>query len=122
MVSTLKKVGVGFLVFSALSLVTPALTAAGQSLLVRVVDRVLAFETDRWTQFVPAGSHRLEVEGDGDTDLDCFVVDSRGRVLGSDTDSTDYCVVTWYQYTGQRVSVRIENLGRVYNQYELRLW
>jgi hypothetical protein len=98
-----------------------ALEAAAQGWFLRFVDRAEAFGTDAWTQYVPAGRHRLEIEGDGDTDLDCFVFDSSGRLLGADDDATDYCIVTWYQSRGARLDFRIENLGRVYNRYEFRL-
>jgi hypothetical protein len=122
MFRTFTKIVAGFLVVVTLILAAPGLTVAGQSPRFQFVDRVSAFDTDQWTRFVRAGYHRLEIEGDGDTDLDCFVIDNSGRTLGSDTDRTDYCIVTWNQETDQRVSVRIRNLGRVYNEYEFRLW
>ena len=120
MFRTITKIVGGFLVAVAL-LGVPAITA-GQSLLARFTDQVSAFHADRWTRFVSPGYHQLEVEGDGDTDLDCYVENSAGQVLGSDTDSTDYCIVRWYQSRGHQVSFRIENLGDVYNRYEFRLW
>jgi hypothetical protein len=121
MFRTFIKVGAGFLVTVVLFLFAPTLIA-GQRLLVEFVDRVSAFDTDRWTRYIRDGHHGLEVEGDGDTDLDCFVEDMSGRRLGSDTDLTDHCIVTWHQSEGQRVSFRIKNLGDVYNEYEFRLW
>jgi hypothetical protein len=122
MFRTLTKSVAGFLVTAALVASAPAVSAAGQYLVLHFVDRVNAFDTDGWTHYVRAGYHRLEVEGDGDTDLDCVVVDQFGNTLGSDRDATDYCIVTWYQTTDRQVSFRIENLGRVYNRYEFRLW
>ena len=122
MFRTVRKLA-GF-VFVVLLLVASASasSAAGRGMLLRFVDRVAAFGSDRWVHAVEAGYHRLEVEGDGDTDLDCFVRDRSGGLLGSDTDGTDYCIVTWYQSSDMQVSFRIDNLGRVYNRYEFRLW
>jgi hypothetical protein len=84
-------------------------------------DRVLAFDTDVWTLWAPAGSSRVEVDGDGDTDLDCFVYDRFGRLLGYDDDLTDFCIVSFRQGTSGNVRLEIKNLGGVYNEYELRL-
>ena len=122
MCNTLTKSVVGFLVAAVLAVSAPAISAAGTYLVVHFVDRVNAFDTDGWTHYVRAGYHRLEVEGDGDTDLDCVVVDQFGNTLGSDTDETDYCVIAWYQSTDRQVSFRIRNLGSVYNRYEFSLW
>jgi len=77
-----------------------------------------AFDTDIWT-FWATSSSRVVVDGDGDTDLDCFVYDRFGMLLGSDTDATDYCIVDIYQRTSGNIRVRIENLGAVYNQYRI---
>jgi hypothetical protein len=111
-------------VFLVLLLVASAsaIHAAGRSLILRFVDRVAAFASDRWTHPIAAGYHRLEVEGTGVTDLDCFVSDRFGNLLGADTDDTDYCIVAWYQSDDLQVSFRIDNLGHVYNRYEFRLW
>ncbi|MGH8636154.1 MAG: hypothetical protein ACREUZ_03370 [Burkholderiales bacterium] len=98
-----------------------AFEAAAQGWFLRFMERAEAFSSDRWSQYVSAGYHRLEVEGDGDTDLDCFVFDSAGNLLGADRDGTDYCIVTWYQTRGDRLVFRISNLGDVYNRYEFRL-
>jgi hypothetical protein len=81
--------------------------------------RVEAYSTDRWTVWVPSGSSMVVVDGDGDTDLDCFVYDRFGNLLGMDDDSTDYCVVPIYAATSGNVTIRIQNLGRVYNEYRL---
>jgi hypothetical protein len=84
-------------------------------------DRVLAFDTDIWTLWAPSGSSRVVVDGDGDTDLDCFVYDRFGRLLGLDDDGTDYCIVDFRQPTSGNVRVEIRNLGDVYNRYTLSL-
>lgn len=83
------------------------------------VDRVEARSTDTWTVWVTGGASRVVVDGDGDTDLDCYVYDSSGRRLGADDDTTDYCIVDVYSPTSDRLTIRIRNLGDVYNQYSL---
>jgi hypothetical protein len=98
-----------------------AFDARAQAWLLQFTSAVRAHSAVEWTHFVGAGYHRLEVEGDNDTDLDCWVSDRNGNLLGSDTDGTDYCVIGWYQPTGKRLVFRIENLGGVYNRYEFRL-
>ena len=82
-------------------------------------DRVEANSTDRWTVWAPAGSSLVEVVGDGDTDLDCYVYDRFGNLLGSDDDSTDHCIVWVNNPSSGNLTIRIKNLGRVYNEYRL---
>ena len=57
--------------------------------------RVLAFETDTWRVWTSAGRTQVVVDGDGDTDLDCWVYDRFGNLLGRDTDGTDLCIVNF---------------------------
>ena len=98
-----------------------AFDASAQALLLNFRDAVRAHDTDVWTHFVGAGYHRLEVIGDTDTDLDCWVTDGNGTVLGSDLDSTDHCIIRWYQPHGSRLTFRIENLGGIFNRYHFVL-
>lgn len=59
------------------------------------------------------------ISGDGDTDLDLFVYDENGNLIGSDTDRSDDCIVRWSpRWTGP-FRIKIKNLGRVYNRYVL---
>jgi hypothetical protein len=85
------------------------------------VGRVLAFETDTWRIRTAAGDTRVVVDGDGDTDLDCWVYDRFGNLLGSDVDGTDLCVVRFRNPSNAELAIRIRNLGNVYNDYELRI-
>lgn len=82
--------------------------------------RVEAFETDIWTVWVSRGATHVEVNGDDDTDLDCYVYDKRsGRLLDKDDDSTDYCIMDFTKYSPGNIEIRIENLGSVWNEYTL---
>jgi hypothetical protein len=61
----------------------------------------------------------IGISGDGDTDLDLFVYDENGNLIGSDTDRSDDCVVRWSpRWTGP-FRIKIKNLGGVYNRYVL---
>jgi hypothetical protein len=61
----------------------------------------------------------IRVVGDGDTDLDCSVYDSSGRLVASDNDYTDYCVLDFYPRTTNQHRLTIRNWGDVYNRYQL---
>ena len=66
---------------------------------------------DEWTEVM--------VSGDGDTDLDLYVYDYNGYLIDSDTDSGDDCYCSFCpKWTGTFV-IKIENLGDVYNRYQL---
>jgi hypothetical protein len=83
---------------------------------------VNAFSAEAWNISVPAYQNsRVVVEGDGTSDLDCFVFDAvTGELLGSDTDGTDYCIVHAISRSG-RIRVEINNVGSVWNRYEIRV-
>ncbi|MEO6525472.1 MAG: hypothetical protein ABIP93_02495 [Gemmatimonadaceae bacterium] len=65
--------------------------------------------------YVGPNDNRLWVRGDGDTDLDCFVYDSDGDLVDSDTDESDVCLLDTPGIGGHTLVIR--NLGRVYNRY-----
>jgi hypothetical protein len=59
------------------------------------------------------------VRGDGDTDLDLYVYDETGRLVGQDVDPTDFCLVTWTPRWTGTFTIRVVNLGDVYNRYTI---
>lgn len=84
------------------------------------VDRVLSNSTDIWEIAFRGGEvGSIRVDGDGDTDLDCYVYNSAGTLVAYDNDLTDYCILDWYQSSTGNVRLEIRNLGDVYNQYIL---
>ena len=113
MTKTVKRVVAGILMVAALA--APAAAAAQNG----TTSRVRAFQTDSWTVWVSAGHHEVLVSGDGDTDLDLFVYNSAGRLLDSDDDNTDFCVTSFYMPRAGYITIRIRNLGEVYNEYGL---
>ena len=86
----------------------------------RRVDRVLAGCTDSWTFTFRGGEYAMVIlSGDGDTDLDLYVYDENGNLIDSDTDELDDCICTFTPKWTGRFTIRVKNLGRVYNNYVL---
>jgi hypothetical protein len=83
--------------------------------------RVNAFQTVTRYVWAPAGQTRVVVDGDGDTDLDCWVYNRYGVLLAGDTDSTDLCIMNFRHETRGNLRIRVSNLGSVYNDYELTI-
>lgn len=85
------------------------------------IARVQADATDRWEigRFRAGERAQVIVDGDGDTNLDCYVYDEHQNLIGEDDDATDYCVLSWIpRYTGP-FTLSVRNLGRVWNEYVL---
>jgi hypothetical protein len=57
--------------------------------------------------------------GDGDTDLDLFVLDSYGNVVASDEGYTDGAFVTWYPLYTQQYTIVVVNHGSIYNRFDM---
>ncbi len=64
-----------------------------------------------WTQ--------ITVSGDGTSDLDLLVYDGFGRLIASDTDSSDECVATFFVTRGGDFRVVVRNLGGIYNDFRI---
>ncbi len=86
--------------------------------------RLSAGNAHVWRVQVFAGTPvDITVNGDGDrnADLDLFVYDQWGRLVAVDDDYTDYCVAGLVPPQGGIITIRIVNVGSVYNDYELRV-
>lgn len=81
-------------------------------------ERVLGKDVDSYkVKFWAKELAEVCVSGDGDTDLDLYVYDENGNLIGSDTDYTDECVVRWVPaWTGIFI-IKIVNRGALYNNY-----
>lgn len=85
-----------------------------------VRERVMARSKDIYHIVFRGGENaRIVVDGDGDTDLDVFVYDENGNLITSDTDGTDYCIVSWTPRWRGPFRVEIHNLGQISNIYTL---
>ena len=103
------------LLLAAVALLGIATTAGAAEL--ASMHRVRAFGTNTHSLQVGMNDHYVTVDGDGDTDLDCWVYDASGQLVDRDVDSTDYCILETPGLGRHRLVVR--NLGDVYNEYEL---
>jgi hypothetical protein len=72
-----------------------------------------------WLAFNNKSEAIIIVEGDGSTDLDCYVFNSSGDVVESDTDKTDGCVLMWFPSRTEKYKLKIKNLGNIPNAYLL---
>lgn len=85
------------------------------------VNRVAANGTDVYTFFFERGeTATVRVIGDGDTDLDCYLLDGNGNTVDSDRGPSDTCYLTVIPVWTGAFTVRVRNLGDVYNEYTLR--
>ncbi len=85
------------------------------------VTRVAAYGTDRFDPlYFRAGEQAVvTVLGDGVTDLDLYVYDSNGHLVGKDDDRTDQCIVRWVPRWTGRFYIVVVNRGSVSNEYTL---
>lgn len=84
------------------------------------VHQVSAYSTDVFTvTFRGNEAATVIISGDGDTDLDLFVYDEFGNLVGSDTDGSDDCVVRFWPGWTRTYRIEVRNLGAVYNRYEI---
>ena len=62
---------------------------------------------------------RIVLDGDRDTDLDFYVYDSYGNLIGSDTDGTDTANFGWTPRYTQEYTFKVVNHGSVYNTFSI---
>ena len=85
--------------------------------------RIHRGQTQTFTAYVVAGvPAAVTIRGDGDTDLDLYVYNRFGQLVAVDDDGTDHCIVRWVPATSGMVTIRLVNLGSVYNDYVIQRW
>ena len=76
-----------------------------------VVDLKVVFVANKLAEFV--------LIGDGDTDIDVYILDANGKEVAKDVDPAEYgsdlCVCRWTPTEEQEFTIRIVNHGNVYN-------
>lgn len=83
-------------------------------------DRINARAIDEYAQeweFEGDELARIVVRGDGDTDLDCVVLDENGNEVARDSRESDLCLLEWTPAWTGSFSLAVFNLGNVYNDY-----
>ncbi len=86
--------------------------------------RVSANDNTSITMNVCSPRVRLNVRGDGDTDLDFVVRNSSGTIVHSDYDTTDRTEAVLNRRSGvncEDFTLRVNNLGSVYNLFTVQL-
>ena len=99
------------------------LLVAGASLVAvtRLTGRVEAREIAVHSVPTGAGEGVVKLYGNGATDLDCYVYDRLGVLLGFDNGISDVCLVTIRQRREGEIRIEVENLGDVGNDYRLEV-
>lgn len=83
-------------------------------------ERVMSHSTDEYEVYFDGKQEAcVIVIGDGDTDLDLYIYDENGNLIDSDTDELDTCVCTWTPKWGGYFTIKVKNLGNVYNEYTI---
>ena len=79
--------------------------------------RRMEARTTHWYDATFAGGEyaRVVVDGDGDTDLDCWIYDENNNLIDSDTDYTDYCILEFSPNWTGVFHLKVSNLGYVWN-------
>ena len=84
------------------------------------LDRVRAGYTDIYRIAFSGGRFaEVVVSGDGDTDLDLYVYDEHGNEVCRDADYSDQTYCGWVPLWTGTFRIEIENLGSVYNVYDM---
>jgi hypothetical protein len=86
----------------------------------RAVD---AYSTVFYNEYFEGGEViRIDLRGDGDTDLDLLVYDENGIEVASGTGYSDMESVAFVPRWTGRFRVEVKNLGSVYNQYRIDMF
>lgn len=84
----------------------------------KAVERVMAYSTDTYrTVFRGGEKASILVVGDGDTKLRLAVYDENDNLIEVDSGTT--CLVSWIPKWTDKFTIKVRNLGFVYNDYVL---
>ena len=85
------------------------------------VDIIQAHGIDWWDLGTFRGGEfaHVEVRGDGDTDLDCWLYDQNDNLIARDVDTTDWCILTFRPRWTGNFRLKIKNFGSVPNVYRI---
>lgn len=98
----------------------PEMPSARAGLLFEHAERIWAYSSDIYELVVGRDEEViLIVTGDGDTDLDLFVYDSRESLVDFDARDCDRCVAHWVTDQAAVYRVEVHNLGGVFNDYRI---
>ena len=72
-----------------------------------------------WFNVTFRGGRRAEIRivGDGDTDLDFYVYDTNGNLIGKDDDYSDRASFYWTPRYTNTYRFKVKNRGNVYNRF-----
>jgi hypothetical protein len=65
---------------------------------------------------------QIHVVGDGDGDIDCYVTDMYGNIVGADNDSTDECIINVTPLYTIPFVVYVTNQGNVSDRVHGKVW
>jgi hypothetical protein len=103
---------------SVASLVGSAQAASAPAVPDWKVDRVSAHSTNLFNVQIWEGeTTEIQINGDGDTDLDLIVYDGRGREVGRSDSYSDSESVSITAAYNDVLTVKVINLGSVYNEF-----
>lgn len=84
------------------------------------VDKIGAFGTLTYTLAFKANEvAEVLVCGDGDTDLDLYILDQNGNLIAYDERYGDDCYVRFVPKWTGNFSIIVKNRGRVYNRFQI---
>lgn len=82
--------------------------------------RVNAYKTRTHKYLFYAGETvDIEIDGDGDTNLDLYVYDAKGNLCVKRTGATDFESLTMDVYRSEYFTIKVVNRGKYYNLYDL---
>ncbi len=81
---------------------------------------ITSLTTDVYTiKYEGKNSAKVAITGNGLADLDLYVYDKDGELMGKATDATDACVVSWHPKSDEIFTIKIKNISSSNNSYTM---